>query len=103
MIKVYTTIFWRWRYRNYWGIHAYSIGRGFMIDLPGLRIQIGHHCPACRECGSREKIITWFDENPGAAICPDCCEHPDYQRDDGQYWCVECGVEAPYDYGFYGD
>lgn len=103
MFKFATNNHWRWIYRRYWRLSIRRIGQGFEASIPGLYLRVGHHCPPCRTCGGRNEVITWLEENPGATICPDCCEHPDYQRDGGQYWCVECGVEAPYDYGVYYD
>lgn len=79
------------------------IGMGFDVYLPGIRIRVGHHCPPCRVCGSREKILSWPGDNPGATVCPDCCEHPDYEyeRSERRHFCIECGDDASYDWSGY--
>lgn len=101
MIKFERPFYWQWK------PGFCRIGMGFRIYLPALTIQVGHSTPPCRVCGEREKIITWREDNPGATICPDCCEHPDYEyeRGDRDYFCVECGNSAPYDWidGLQGD
>ena len=94
MIQIRRTFYWHWRPQ------VHRIGMGFNVYLPGLWIQVGHHSPPCRECGSRDKILCWDEYNPGAAICPDCCNHPDYEyeRAERRHFCVECGIEPPYDW-----
>lgn len=101
MIQFSRAFFWHWR------PSVQRIGMGLDIYLPGIKIRVGHDGPPCRICGSRAGIISWWPENPGAAICPGCCEHPDYEYEPGDrdYFCVECGDCAPYEWidGLCGD
>lgn len=58
----------------------------------------------CRICGGRDDVFvapaTWWRP----AICIKCCDHPDYEHERGHGWvCVECGDDAPYDYGVYDE
>lgn len=84
-------------YVHYWRLYFTRMEFGFRIDGPGLSLIVGYDSPPCRVCGTRA-LISWPTENPGAAICPDCCHHPDHEweRDQGAYCCVECG-EADYE------
>jgi hypothetical protein len=91
MIAVTRTFFWHWKP----GVHRLHFG--FDLWLPGIKIRVGHDGPPCRVCRKRDGILSWPLDNPGAAICPGCCEH-DYERCDGDYACTECGDLAPYDW-----
>ncbi|MBB3591694.1 hypothetical protein FHX08_002038 [Rhizobium sp. BK529] len=94
MIEVSRTFFWHWKP----SVHRLHFGLDFYV--PGIKIRVGHDGPPCRVCRKREGIISWALDNPGAAICPTCCEHPDYEyeRGDQDYFCVECGESAPYEW-----
>lgn len=94
MIAFGRTFFWQWKP----GINRLHFG--FDLWLPGLKVRVGHDMPPCRACRKRDGLISWNPENPGAAICPTCCEHPDYEyeRGDRDYFCVECGDAAPYEW-----
>lgn len=98
--RVYSAYYHRrlfdWRRWRYWSI--VRIGQGFEIWTPFIMIRVGHSCPPCRECGRRDSVSGWPEDNPGATICTACCTHPDYQRYDGDWWCIECGEPAPYDW-----
>ena len=91
--------FWTWRFREFWEISFHRIAQGFEATVPGFFIRVGHSCYPCRVCRQRHNIICWNDENPGAAICPECCDHEEYQYERGErdYFCTECGQAAPYD------
>lgn len=86
----------------------YRIGMGFVLYLPFCVITIGHHTPPCRACGERVNVIIWDGNNPGAAICPSCCEkegHPDieWDRDVSAMCCIQCGdvdPEATYEHWY---
>lgn len=94
MIEVSRTFFWSWRP----SLHLLHFG--FDMYVLDLKIRIGHDGPPCRECKRRDRIISWAHGNPGAAVCPECCEHPDYQYEAGErdYFCIECGEAAPYEW-----
>ncbi len=97
MLKVDRTLYWNWRP----GVRR--IGMGAVFYVPGLIIQFGHYSPPCRVCGTRDEIYCWDENNPGATICINCCEHPDYQYDrcERRHFCVECGNDPPLDWGGY--
>lgn len=94
MIEVSRTFLWHWK-PSFNLLHF-----GFDLYMPGLKIRVGHDVPPCRACRKRDRIISWCPDNPGAAVCPECCEHPDYQYERGErdYFCVECGEAAPYEW-----
>lgn len=94
MMRFQRAFFFDWKP----GFHRLNFG--FDLYLPGLNIRVGHDGPPCRVCRKRDGIISWHPENPGAAVCPTCCEHPDYQyeRGDRDYFCIECGDSAPYEW-----
>lgn len=54
--------------------------------------------PGCRFCGG--EVFVWKEEAPEKAVCPNCCEHPEYEYEgQGDGWrCVVCFGEAPDSY-----
>lgn len=87
----------RYLYVYSWHFRIARMHFGFRIETPWFAVSVGHDSAPCRVCGTRA-LYQWDPKNPGAAICPDCCHHPDHEweRDQGAYCCVECG-EADYE------
>lgn len=94
MISVIRPFFFEWR------PSVHRLAFGLDIFLPGIRIRLGHEGPPCRVCRRRDSIISWQPENPGAAVCHECCNHPDYHYEPGErdWFCIECGIAAPYEW-----